>query len=170
MQPHCTLFPPNYAMRTNDESIVIGCVTIDLSGGTIKPIGFFDRLSKIKVTVKNHTTGKSYVVVCDQDGSDSNFFVALPPGQYSVSKVEKGNLESLPSGCFVVGEGQVIYIGTLKFIGQGLGAAVAFNVLGGRNSLPGNWLVADDYSMVVTSFREKYPHLSQEVTKSLIAQ
>ena len=162
--------PTNYAMGTNEESVVIGRVTMDLSGGGVKPIGFFDRLNKINVIVENHTTGKSYEIVCDQGGSDSNFFVAILPGQYSVSKLRKGNLESSPPGRFEVGKGQVMYIGTLKFVGRGLSAGIWASVLAGRTTLPGDWLVEDEYLVEVKSFREKYPHISQEVIKSLIAQ
>ena len=52
--------PANYGMGTNEESVVIGRVVIDLSGGSIQPIGFFDRLSTIEVQVENSTRGESY--------------------------------------------------------------------------------------------------------------
>ena len=162
--------PTNYSMGTNEESVVIGRVVIDLSGGSIQPIGFFDQLFKITVTVENHTTGKSYEIVCDQGGSDSNFFVALPPGQYGITQIQKGNLKSTPSGRFTVGKSQVVYIGTLKFTGRGLGAGIATSALAGRTTLPGDWLVVDEHLVVEKSFREKYPHLSHEVVKSLISQ
>lgn len=161
--------PANYAMATREESVVIGRVVIDLSGGSIQPIGFFDRLSTIQVKVENSTTGESYWIVCDQTGSDSNFFVALPPGQYNLTQVQKGQMESKPSGRFTVGTSQVVYIGTLKFTGRGLGAGIAASVLAGRTSLPGDWLVEDEYLSVAKSFRDTFPHLGHEVVKSLIA-
>ena len=79
-------------------------------------------------------------------------------------------MESTPSGRFTVGKSQVVYIGTLKFAGHGLGAGIAASVQAGRTTLPGDWLVVDEHLVVEKSFREKYPHLSHEAVKSLIAQ
>lgn len=163
--------PTNYAMGTNEESVVIGHVAIDLSGGSaIKPIGFFDRLSNIQVAVANETTGKSYEIVCDLAGSDSDFYVALPAGGYRITKIKKAQLESSPPGRFTVGNGQVIYIGTLKFAGAGLGTSIAASMGSSGARLSGNWLVEDEYPVAVKSFREKYPQMNQEVVKSLLAQ
>ena len=162
--------PDKYGTGPREESVVIGRVVIDLSGGSIKPIGFFDRLDAIRIKVETSTTGESYWIVCDQTGSDSNFFVALPPGQYRITQVQKGQLQSKPFGRFTVGKSQVVYIGTLKFTGRGLGAGVAASVLAGRTTLPGDWLVEDEYLDVAKSFRERFPHLSHEVVKSLVAQ
>ena len=160
--------PANYAMRASEESVVIGGVAIDLSGSSVKPIGFFDRLNKIQISAKNTTTDKDFEIVCDQGGSDSNFYVALPPGEYRVTKVRKAQLESAPPGRFTVGKGQIVYIGSLKFVGRGLGAGIAASLLAGRTSFPGDWLVSDEYLGVVKSFREKYPSLGHEVVKSLM--
>jgi len=161
--------PTDFALGAKEESVVIGRVTFVM--GTLmglKPIGFFERLGKSHLTVVNQATGDSYVIVCDKSGSDSNFYVALPPGQYRLSKWERGNLTSSLIGRFSVGKGQVIYIGTLKFVrGQGVGNFLLGVVVDG---FPGEWRVEDEYEGTVRSFREKYPHISQEVEKSPIAQ
>lgn len=158
--------PPNFALGTKEESVVAGRVTIDMG---VKPVEFFDRLNKIELTVKNEASGKDYVIVCDAGGSDSNFYVALPPGLYSVKKFKKAQLESAPSGRFVVGEGQVVYIGTLKFVRrQGAGSFALGVLMGG--AILGDWRVEDEYEEMVRSFREKYPQMNQEVVKSLIAE
>ena len=160
--------PAHYAMQPGEESVVIGRVAIDLSGSSIKPIGFFDRLNKILISAKNTTTDKDFEIVCDQGGSDSNFYVALPPGEYRITKVRKAQLESTPPGRFTVGKGQIIYIGSIKFVGRGLGAGIVASLMAGRTSFPGDWLVGDEYLDVVRSFREKYPGLGNEVVKSLM--
>ena len=164
--------PDNYATEGREESVVIGRVVIDLSGGSIKPIGFFDRLDAIRIQVKSSTTGESFVIVCDQVGSDSKFFVALPSGQYTITQIQKGNLQSRPVGRFAVGKSQVIYVGTLQFAGRGLGASVAASMAaGGRSTvLAGDWLVIDEQSAVAKYYQERFPRLSHEVVKSLITQ
>lgn len=169
--PTVRSIPDNYAMGIREESVVIGRVVIDLSGGSIQPIGFFDRLDAIQVTVASLNTGETYSIVCDQSGSSSNFYVALPPGQYKITRVQKGQLESIPSGHFTAGKNEVVYVGTLKFTGRGIGAGITASLLaGGRTTLPGDWQVGDEYSIVVKSFQERFPRLNQEVVKSLIAQ
>ena len=164
--------PADFALGAKEESVVVGRVTIVM--GTLmglKPIGFFERLGTSQLTVENEATGEGFVIVGDKSGSDSNFYVALPPGQYRLSKWERGNLTSRLMGRFGVGKGQVIYIGTLKFARrEDVGSFLegAFQVPGG--GVIGDWQVEDEYEDAVKSFREQYPHISQEVVKSLIAR
>jgi len=164
--------PTDFALGAKEESVVIGRVTIVM--GTLmglKPIGFFERLGTSQLTVENEATGEDYVIVCDKSGPDSNFYVALPPGQYRFSKWERGNLTGPLAGRFGVGKNQVIYIGTLKWGRRqdaGSFLAGAFMVPGG--GLIGDWQVEDEYEDAVKSFRGQYPQISQEVLRSLIAQ
>ena len=162
--------PDNYAMGARDESVVIGRAIIDLTGGGTQPIAFFDHLDAIQIEVENAATGESYWMVCDQTGSDSSFFVALPSGSYGITGVRKGQMEGSPTGHFSVGAGQVVYIGTLKFAGSGIGASIAASVLGNRPTMPGDWLVEDEYAIMAKSFQEKFPQLGHDVVKSLVQQ
>jgi hypothetical protein len=163
--------PTDFALGAKEESVVIGRVTIIM--GTLmglKPIGFFERLGTSQLTVENEATGEDYVIVCDKSGPDSNFYVALPPGQYRFSKWERGNLTSPLAGRFGVGTGQVVYIGTLKWARrQDAGSFVAGAFQGPGGSLIGDWQVEDEYEDAVKSFRGQYPQISQEVVRSLIA-
>ena len=81
-----TSIPPDYSLGAKDEAIVLGRVAIDL---WVKPIDFFDRLNSIALVVRNTTTGNDYTIYCDQSGSESEFYVALPYGSYSHLKVTK---------------------------------------------------------------------------------
>lgn len=159
--------PADFALGAKEESAVVGRVTIVM--GTLmglKPIGFFERLGTSQLTVENEATGEDFVIVGDKSGSDSNFYVALPPGQYRLSKWERGNLTSPLMGRFEVGKGQVIYIGTLKFSRrQDMGSFMA-GALDRRSY--GDWQVEDEYEDAVKSFRERYPQMNQEIVKSLL--
>jgi len=161
--------PASFSIEGEEESVVIGRVIFD--PGTLfgmKPIGFFDRLDKMELMVGNETTGKIFIVVCDQSGSDSNFYVALPPGKYRLAKWQKGSggweaqsqedrekgvFTSPPMGRFEVGKSQVIYIGMLR--------------LNWRGFLD-TWQVENEYEDAVKSFRERYPQINQEIVKSLM--
>jgi hypothetical protein len=164
--------PTDFALGAKEESVVIGRVTIVM--GTVmglKPIGFFERLGTSQLTVKNEATGEDYIIVCDKNGPDSNFYVALPPGQYRFSKWERGNLTGPLEGRFGVGNGQVVYIGTLKWARrQDAGSFIAGAFQGPGGSLIGDWLVEDEYEDAVKSFRGQYPRINQGVVKSLIVR
>ena len=164
--------PTDFALGAKEESVVIGRVTIIM--GTLmglKPIGFFERLGTSQLTIQNEATGEDYIIVCDKSGPDSNFYIALPPGQYRFSKWERGNLTSPLAGRFVAGKGQAIYIGTLRWSRrQDSGSFIAGAFQGPGGSFIGDWQVEDEYEEAVKSFRGQYPRISQEVVKALIAQ
>lgn len=164
--------PTDFTLGDKEESVVIGRVLNDMGG---KPIGFFDRLSTIEVVIERvggpvlkEPTGTSYIIVCDKSCRDSNYFVALPPGNYRVTKIALGQLESRPSGMFEIGKGQVTYVGTLKFVSAGIGQSILASVLSGRSTVPGHWQVENEYESAVKSFRERYPQMNQEIVKSLM--
>jgi hypothetical protein len=162
--------PTDYALGAKEESVVIGRVIIDM-GETIKPIGFFDRLSKIVLSVEDATGGlsaKRYTIICDRGGSDSIFVVTLPPGRYKITGIQRGNMESHQSGSFEVGSTQIVYIGTLKYEGEGLFATMAASILSGRSVIPGGWYLNDNYEETVKFFRENYLHMNQEIVKALM--
>ena len=164
--------PADFTFGVKEESVVIGRVIIDMG---VKPIAFFDSLAKIEVALERvggpvlkETTGTTYTMVCDKSCRDSNFFLALPPGNYHVTKVVLGQLEFRPSGRFEVELGQVTYLGTLKFASAGMGTSMAASVLMGRGTVVGRWQVVDEYESSVKAFRERYPQMKQEVVKNLM--
>ena len=162
--------PTDFTLGDKEESVVIGRVTIVM--GTLmglKPIGFFERLGTSQLTVENEATGEDSVIVCDRNGPDSNFYVALPSGQYRFSKWERGNLTSPLNGRFGLGKGQVIYIGTLKWSRrQDMGSFLAGAFQGPGGGFIGDWQVEDEFEDAVKSFRERYPQMNQEIVKSLL--
>jgi uncharacterized lipoprotein YmbA len=159
--------PASFSVEGKEESVVIGrMITVHGTFLGAKPLNFFDRLSSMELTVGNETTGKIFIVVCDQSGSDSNFYVALPPGRYRLAELRRSSGErqfqeavakvvftSPPIGRFEVGKGQVIYIGTLKLEYRGF---------------LHNWQVENEYEDVVKSFHERYPQMNQDIVKSLV--
>ena len=165
--------PTDFVLGDKEESVVIGRVINDMG---VKPIGFFDRLSTIQVEIErvggpvlNETTGTSYIIACDKTCRDSNFFVTLPPGNYRITKIVLGQLESRPSGRFEIGKGQVIYLGTLKFVSAGIGQSILGSIAGGgQTRVVGDWRVENEYESAAKSFRERYPQMNQEIVKSLL--
>ena len=159
--------PASFSVEGKEESVVIGRMITD--HGTLfgaKPLGFFDRLSSMELLVGNEATGKIVIMVCDQSGSDSNFYVALPPGRYRLAKLLRSSgsrqfeqtektlvFTSPPIGRFEAGSGQVMYIGTLKLEYRGFLE---------------NWQVKDEYDDMVKPFRERYPQMNQDIVKSLM--
>jgi len=144
--------PPNHAFGPGEESVVVGRVTFDVR---VKPLAFFAGLMKTLLTVKHEKTGKEYIIVCDQRGLDSDFYVSLPPGGYRLVKVEMGNLQLPVDGRFEVGRRQVHYVGTLKFRG--------LTLLG-----PGEWQVEDEVDKTMGAFRRSHPEVAQPPITALM--
>lgn len=161
-----TSIPLDYTLGAKEESVVIGRVTIELWG---KPIEFFDRFTSIALVVRQEATGKDYVIQCDDRGSDAEFYVSLPYGEYRMVRVTKGNQIFTASDRFTfeVRKGQVLYLGTRKFVyaGQGVGDVIRDAIVG-LGSIRLNSSVVDEYDRTVKSFREKYPHISQPIVRS----
>lgn len=103
--------PADYAFEDKNESIIFGRVST--------PVGTFaliDKFNKTQLLVRNETSGDGYIITCDKAGAGSYFFVALPPGVYTITKVKRGDGYSSPSLQFVAEPGHVNYLGTLKFV------------------------------------------------------
>ncbi len=163
-----TSIPPDYSLGAKEEAIVIGRVSIEL---WVKPLEFFDRLNSIALVVRNVTTGKDYTIHCDQRGSESDFYVALPYGRYSLLRVEKGNMQITGSAShlFEVRKDQIAYLGTLKFVYRGQGAGdIIRDAIWGLGSMPLQSLTIDETDKTLKSFREKYPQVSQPIEKRLM--
>lgn len=85
--------PSGLLSESGDEALVIGRVD---GGGPLPyiPVArseFFDRLVSITLSVRERTTGRTHDIVCDEKGGyAAHFYVALPPGRYSVTKIRKG--------------------------------------------------------------------------------
>ena len=167
------MIPTDFTLGDKEESVVIGRVIYDMG---VKPIGFFDRLSKIEVELERvggpvlkETTGTNYIIVCDKSCRDSSYFVALPPGNYRITRIVSGQLESRPSGSLEIGKGQVTYVGTLKFVSAGIGQSILGSLSrGGATTVAGDRQVEDEYESAVKSFLERYPQINQEIVKSLV--
>lgn len=161
-----TSIPPDYSLGAKEESIVIGRVNVEVWG---KPNEFLDRLTSIALFVRQEATGKDFVIRCDQGGSDADFYVSLPYGDYRMLRVEKGNSIFTASDRFrfEVLKGQVLYLGTRKFVyeGKGIGDVIR-DAFVGLGSLPLKSSVVDEYDRTAKSFREKYPHISQPIVRS----
>jgi hypothetical protein len=141
--------PADYAVNTQEKSVVIGRVTISFQGQALQPAGFFLKFVGSTLNVVNEATQGEYIIVCDKNGTDSYFYVELPPGRYTLSQWAFGNLTASPPVHFVIGKGQVTYIGTLNYIG-------------------GVWSVLDQSEEAAKDFHERYPRINQEIVKSFM--
>lgn len=156
--------PPDQASLPAQQSVVFGRVTLDFGKHAIE---FFDHMNTICLTVKNLGTGELYEIVCDQGGSDSDFFVAIPPGDYWMEKQEKGNLGSQQHAKFTVPPNQVVYLGTFRYVDAGLAESIAVGVLSGGKTHAGEWHVQDDFQKATTAFQSGHPKLVASPVKSL---
>lgn len=157
--------PAGYEIGASGQSVVIGRTTFVMA---VKPVEFFDKLARISVFVENIESGEHYEIVCDQSGSDSEFFVVVPPGQYAVSRIEKGNLTTSFSAHFTVAPSQVIYIGNMKFLAEGFFTSMGRSILAGQSVYGGEWVVEDDFENAVATLGNRSPQLKQTVQKSLL--
>lgn len=103
--------PADYAFGYRNESIIFG--RLSTPAGTFALI---DKFNKTQLLVRNETSGDGFIIISDKGSPGSYFFVALPPGVYTITKVKRGDGYSLPSFQFVAEPGHVGYLGTLKFV------------------------------------------------------
>jgi hypothetical protein len=146
------------------QSVVFGHVSLEFGKHAIE---FFDHLDTIHLTVRHLGTDERYEIVCDQGGSDADFFVAIPPGDYRMEKQEKGNLGSEAHARFTVPPNQVVYLGTFRYVDAGLGKSVAASVLSGGTTIAGKWRVQDDFQAARTAFQSGHPKLVASPVKAL---
>ncbi|HLF87152.1 MAG TPA: hypothetical protein VI584_08720 [Nitrospiria bacterium] len=102
--------PADYAVGDKTESIIFG--RLSTPAGTFALI---DKFNKTQMLVRNESSGDEYIIISDKGSPGSYFFVALPPGVYTITKVKRGDGYSSPSFQFVAEPGHVDYLGTLKF-------------------------------------------------------
>jgi hypothetical protein len=156
--------PPDRASLPAQQSVVFGRVSLDFGKHAI---GFFDHVNTIHLTVRNLGTDERYEIVCDQGGSDSEFFVAIPPGDYRMEKQEKGNAGSEAHARFTVPPNQVVYLGTFRYVDAGLGASIGASLLSGGTTIAGKWRVQDDFQAASTAFQSGHPKLVASPVKAL---
>jgi hypothetical protein len=157
--------PVDHEIEAGGESVVIGRLTTDLGA---EPIAFFDRMTRPSLSIENETTGGDFIVLTDKSSSDSAFYASLPPGEYLVTKVYRGRMESTLRARFHVPPGALVYVGTLKFSDASIAASIGASLLAGESTIPGEWSVEDRYDEAVAEFRELYPRLVNSVVDSLI--
>lgn len=96
------------------ESVVFGRLILDWRSDDL--IESIDRLDPMVLEVVNESSGESYEIVCEPNGSDGRFFAKLPPGAYRIKKWSKGEAEfSLPA-TFEVQKGEAAYLGTIQWV------------------------------------------------------
>ncbi len=96
--------PEDFAFSAGQESVVVGRVVLDLPKARL---GLFEKLAeleRIDLIVRNEETGDEFDIVCDQEGSASDYFVALPPGRYCLLEVRKGNFGTSGNEPYFMGE------------------------------------------------------------------
>lgn len=187
--PEKQTLPQDFTLGAKDESVVIGRLVLDPVNA---PLPFFANLIKMGLAVRNEATQTDYTLVCDGTTLDSEFFALLPPGQYRLLHVRDSRaawfktasgdwaLPQPPAGSaipsrainwllpfripyprFEVRAGEVQYLGTIRF----LGAGDASSLLGG-----GNWLVENESTKTIKSFRERYPRITQPVVMAAMVE
>lgn len=103
--------PADFAFGDKNESIIFG--RLSTPAGTFALI---DKFNKTQLLVRNKTSGGEFTIISEKGSPSSYFFVALPPGVYTITKVKRGGGYSSPSFQFVAEPGHVGYLGTLKFV------------------------------------------------------
>lgn len=158
----------NYQLGVESESVVIGRYEDVFHEGE-KPSrydkGLFGAYRNSRLSLENKDTGADYTIELPEPRSD--FYVALPPGEYEIKKWEGGKYKlEIFAGFEVPQGGQLVYVGTLKFV-RDRGAKGFFSRMV-LEQIPGKMSVSDDYDAIVGRFREKYPQLDQDIVRSPI--
>ncbi len=171
--------PADYDPAQKGECVVIG--RVDLVMDERKPPKNHGKASNTMgnptLTVKNMTTGDKYYI--DLDGPRWEFYVALPPGSYSVTEFTSGNMRSEPPADFQIQacappaatepEGAscpLRYVGSLKYIRQT--GAKSFWKGAMTSSLPGDWRVEDESEQTMKGFNEAYARWTCAPQKSMM--
>jgi hypothetical protein len=158
--------PRDYVIQNQGNGVVIGRFEYQYKEGKRPWLdgGFFGKLGGPTMYVEDMKTGKDYAIKLD--GAWSDFYVELPPGRYRIKKWVSGNLESGMIGRFEAAAGQVVYVGTLRFVRKQGAGSFASQVL--LDTIPGKWSVSNEHEEAAKKFREKYPRIDQEIVTSLI--
>ncbi len=151
--------PADFSLQGKEESVVFGHLIID--GRSDEVAHSLNPLDTMTLTFWNASTGKRYAVVCERGGSDARFFVALPPGQYRVTKWSDGRSSFNLRGSFEVERGAGVYIGTIKWV-----RSVSTGVLSGATQ--GTLAIEDRYAEEARLFKERYPRIQEPIVRSII--
>src|SRR2546426_3424501 len=150
-------------------SIVIGRVEfLKTSGDPLWLTTFFLAATArdIAVSVTQEVTGRRYILKGVEPGAMVDFYVALPPGRYRITRVAQGDFHSnFKNTVFNVPRAPIVYIGTLRFVGERTSFAEHFGSLA---IAKGRWSVVDAPDDVVQRFRRRYPRLNDPIVPSLI--
>jgi hypothetical protein len=153
------------ALKGDAESMVFGRLIVNWSAPSLFPM--LEETVAMALTVKNEATGNKYKIVCDKGGSDAEFFAVLPAGTYRLIRWEKGGVSLGLSGLFEASGGHAVYIGTLMWSRAPSNATGFFlDLLFG--CCRWQWTVEDEYGANVPVFQERYPHLGQQIMKSIV--
>jgi hypothetical protein len=156
--------PADFSLGANDESVVTGQLIMDFGSGPAPK--FFERMHTTKLTVVHQASGKKYKIVCDEGGREARFFVTLPPGSYRLDQWVWSSYSLDLNGSFTVGAGQVVYVGTLKWIRNEM--SLELLGLATLGAVPGRLVVEDRFREDIGFFRGQYPRIRQDVVKSII--
>ncbi|MBI2202968.1 MAG: hypothetical protein HYU41_03805 [Candidatus Rokubacteria bacterium] len=143
-----------------DEPLVFGRIEmVDAAGRplAVAPTAF---IGHMHLVVVSEATGREYSLRCDRAGLISPFAGSLPPGRYRITKVVSGALRHVTTqaqGQFTVEQRQLVYIGTLRFVGKGLMPAAT-----------GVWTLLDELDATLTALQAIRPGVSSDVAVSLV--
>ncbi len=145
---------PTDIIDPNQDAIVFGHLIIDWQHIQFQNAG--DRLGEMTLTVIHETTGEEHSIVCQDTSLNSRFFVTLPPGKYRLVKWVKGKYFRNMYGAFEVGQGEVRYIGTLKWF------------RGPFDRLHGNLFIDDHFEAEARHFKKRFPNIAQAPDKAIV--
>jgi len=149
---------PQFRLGESDISIVIGRMeavrALDSRSDDLNKI----LKGTMVLTVVHEALDKTYEIKTADSDFGSDFYVALPPGRYRITKWSNSALESRLRGWFDVPPRRVVYIGTLRWSDRGP------DFLSRR----GRWTLHDDTEEVSSRFRGRFPAVDERITKSFI--
>ena len=161
--------PEDFEPTGQAVSIVIGRVEfLKASGDPLWLTTFFLAATArdIAVSVTQEATGRRYILKGVEPGAMVDFYVALSPGRYRITRVAQGDFHTnFKNTVFNVPRAPIVYIGTLRFVGERTSFAEHFASLAIAR---GRWSVVDAPDEVVQRFRRRYPRLNDPIVPSLI--
>jgi hypothetical protein len=172
----CTIYSisPNYTMKSQEESIVIGSLTLPEGGIPLINKPLQGTYSSIKINTIIAKDYREYKVNPELVGNTWRFAITLPQGKYRVTYIYWGELETSINAIFTVYDtGKTYYIGSLKVkrYPENLNRYSDYMIssfLIGYRILYVTCFIVDEFTEVMSYYKQTYPNLPQNVEKSMM--
>lgn len=155
---------PEFQPSAEAPTVVIGRIEmLQRDGRPLSEARMLKRhmTGRLTLLVEHEQTGRKFNVTGADSGAMTDFYVSIPPGRYRVSQVWIRDLETIVRASFDVPPAPVVYVGTLRFVGDEVTSW-------GFTRARGRWSVEDTGDTVARRFRERHPRLTSPVIPSLM--